>query len=96
MNEKPPYNKKSLDICLISANQSLDDNSTIQLKYILNPPFLMLEKSFLDLHALNPIPFTLHILIILSNPTFFVVSNVIALITWNGIAPIIDADSVKN
>ena len=78
--KKLPYNRKLLDICLILANQSLDSNSIIQLTYILDPLFLMLEKSFLGLHTLNSILFILLILIILFNPTSFVVSNAIALI----------------
>ena len=55
----------------------------------------MLEKSFLGLHALNPIQFVLQIPIIPSNPIFFVVSNVIVPIISSGIALIIDVDPVK-
>ena len=69
------------EISLILANQSLDNNFIIQLKYILDPLFLVLEKSFLDLHALHPILFALQTLIILSNLAFFAVSNVIVLTT---------------
>ena len=80
MNKKPLYDEKLLDICLILTNQNSDNDSIIRPRYSLDPPSLTLEKLFQDLHILNPIPFILHILIVLSNPTFFVVSNVIALI----------------
>ena len=82
-------------ICLILTNQNLDDDFTIQLKYILDPLFLMLEKSFPGLHALKLVQFVLQIPIIPSNPVFFIVSNVIVLITWSGIVLIINVDSVK-
>ena len=79
-NKNLPCDKKLLDIYLILTNLNLDDNFTIQLKYILKPLFLMLEKLFPGLHALNPVQFVLQIPIIPSNPIFFVVSNVTVLI----------------
>ena len=80
---------------LEEADLLQEQKSTLQQEIIRH--LSNINKPELEWWLYNPIQYILNlqIPIIPSNPVFFIVSNVIALITENGIAPIIDANSVK-